>query len=80
MKIVGIKKLDFTTKDGDVIQGQQLFLTNPIEADKGEGDETEKVFLSTDKLAKMAFKPKLYDEVTVIYNKYGKCDRIEKAR
>lgn len=80
MKIIGIKKLDFTTKDGDVIKGQQLFLTSPIEPDKGEGDETDKVFLSAEKLSTMAFKPKLYDEVTVIYNKYGKCDRIEKAR
>lgn len=80
MKIIGIKKLDFTTKEGDVIKGQQLVLTGPIEPNKGEGEEAEKIFLSAEKLSKMLFKPKLYDEVTVVYNKYGKCDHIEKVK
>lgn len=79
MKIIGIKKLDFTGSDGNPVSGMQLFLTSPIEQEKGEGEETEKIFLSSDKLSKMLFKPKLRDEVTVVYNKYGKCDRIEKA-
>lgn len=44
MKIIGIKKLDFTIKEGDVIKGQQLVLTGPIEPNKGEGEEAEKFF------------------------------------
>lgn len=81
MKIIGIKKVDFTPRDGgSPVVGTQLFLTRPFEAGAGEGDEAKKVFLSAEKLSKMAYKPKLYDEVTVYYNEYGKVDTIEKAR
>lgn len=81
MKIIGIKKVNFTPRDGGVpVVGTQLFLTRPFAADVGEGDEAKKVFLSADKLSGMTYKPKLYDEVTVFYNEYGKVESIEKAR
>lgn len=81
MKIIGIKNVDFTPKDGGApVKGMQLFLTRPFEDGVGEGTEAKKIFLSADKLAKMLLKPKLNDEVTVFYNEYGKVDYIEKAR
>lgn len=80
MKIVGIKKVNFTDSGGKTVSGQSFFLSQPIEVGKGDGDEVKKVFLSTDKLSLMAYKPKLYDEVTVFYNEYGKAQSMERAK
>lgn len=81
MKIIGIKKVDFTPREGGApVVGTHLFLTRPFDASVGEGDEAKKVFLSAEKLSSMTYKPKLYDEVTVSYNEYGKVESIEKAR
>lgn len=75
MKVIGIRKLDFTGNDGKPVKGTQFFLSEPLEA-PAEGVSTEKVFLNLDALAQMGYTPKMGDNVEVRYNKYGKASAL----
>lgn len=75
MKVIGIRKLDFTGNDGKPVKGTQFFLSESLEA-PAEGVSTEKVFLKPDALAQMSYIPKMGDNVEVRYNKYGKASAL----
>ena len=72
MKVVGTMPTTFTGKDGTLISGTTLFVTEPIDPKKGKGERTDKLFLSTQKLADLPFVPAVGMEITVYYNKFGK--------
>ena len=75
MKLVGIKKSDFTVKDGPdkgkEIHGYNLYGAYDIVKD-GEGVAVERVYLTTDKLRSCGFKPVLGMAFHVTYNRFGK--------
>lgn len=77
MKIVGYRKSDFTAKDGNQVKGFNVFLETPITSG-GEGVQTEKIYLSEGKLAKMGvdLNEIFGKEVTLAYNRWGKVEQI----
>lgn len=74
MKVIGIRSSSFTASDGQQISGQNIYLTGPLE--KGEGLEALRVFVTMEKLANWPYRPKVGDEVEVVYNRYGKCEQM----
>lgn len=77
MKIIGIRPSSFTGEDKTQISGKSIYLTYPL--DKGEGLGSERIFVMDAKLSQWPYQPKVGDEVRVLYNRYGKCDGMEKA-
>lgn len=78
MKIIGIRPTSFKGDNGENVSGKNIYLTFPLE--KGEGLGAERIFLTEAKLSKFPYQPKVGDEVSVSYNRYGRCDGMEKAR
>ena len=77
MKIIGIRPLSFTGEDKTQISGRNIYLSYPLE--KGEGLGSERIFVTDAKLNKWLYQPKVGDEVTISYNRYGKCDGMSKV-
>lgn len=74
MKIIGIRPSSFTGNDGVQVNGLNIYMTEPLE--KGEGLEALRVFVTADKVSNWPYRPKVGDEVEIIYNRYGKCAEI----
>jgi len=72
MRVIGKRRVQFTTKDGTEIDGYSLYLGENIPPDQGEGEAVERAFFSKAKLAAFGYTPKVDDEVEVLYNRYGK--------
>ena len=75
MKIIGIKQLEFTGKDGTKVKGYTVFYSEPIEKD-GKGFAAEKFFISEKKRKDLETDFEVGDEITLLYNKYGKVAQI----
>ena len=78
MKIIGIRPSSFKGDKGEEITGKNIFMTYPL--DKGTGYGTERVFVTDIKLHDWSYKPAVGDEVQMFYNRYGRCDHMEKVR
>ncbi len=78
MKIIGIRSTSFKGEHGEQVSGMNVYLTFPLE--KGEGLGAERIFLTDAKLGKFPYQPKVGDEVNVTYNRFGRCESMEKAR
>lgn len=76
--IIGIRPSSFTGNDGQVVTGKNIYLTEPLE--QGEGLSADRVFVTDAKINKWTYKPKVGDQVTVLYNRFGKCDSIVSAQ
>lgn len=74
MEIVGIRPSSFKGDGGEQISGKNISLMYPLE--KGEGYGSERVFLTDAKLNQQDYQPVVGDAVTVVYNRYGRCDSI----
>ena len=72
MQVIGYRRADFRTDDGQQIEGWTIYLTEQRQG--VEGLATERTFLST---RKSAYQPQLGDELQVYYNKYGKVEHVE---
>ena len=79
MKLIGFKRNDFNTKEGVPITGYNLYLTYPVTGPEAEGMVAERIYVSDGKLAKCGYKPRVGDEVAVVYNRYGKPEAITKV-
>lgn len=77
MKIIGIRPTNFKGESGDAVSGKNFYVTYPLET--GEGQGSERIFVTDAKLNKWPYQPKVGDEVSVSYNRYGKCDGMSKA-
>lgn len=71
-EVVGMRSYEFQGKDGDKVQGMNLYLQ--WTEDKIAGVACEAVSVSMEKLD--GYDPSLGDEVRVGYNRYGKVDFI----
>lgn len=78
MKVVGFRKSSFKGDDGQQVSGVNVYLTYPL--DKGEGQGTDRVYLTDAKLAECGYTPKVGDEVRLEYNRWGKCSGIYPAK
>ena len=78
MKIIGIRPSSFKGDKGEEITGKNIFMTFPL--DKGAGLGCERVFVTDLKMADWPYKPVVGDEVRINYNRYGRCDSMEKVR
>ncbi len=77
MEIIGIRPSSFKAQDGTEVQGSNIYVTYPLE--QGTGYGSERIYMTQAKLSKMDYKPAVGDEVEVIYNRFGKCERIVPA-
>lgn len=72
MKVVGIRSSSFKGKDGEAVRGTNFYFIYPLEKGKGEGEGTDRVYLTEGRLSELDFIPTIGDEVAVEYNRYGK--------
>jgi len=71
--VIGRKRTNFTAGDtGQVINGVNFYTVYDSTADGLEGQMCERIFVTVDKLSKMAHNPKVGDSIEIIYNRYGK--------
>lgn len=73
--VFGKRRLHFTSKDGNEIDGLQLFYG--FVADNVDGLQTDKIFLSSKKFGDIAITTG--DDYEVTFDRNGKIETIEKA-
>lgn len=78
MKIIGIRPSSFKGDKGEEITGKNIYMTYPL--DQGTGLGCERVFVTDAKMVNWPYKPVVGDEVRINYNRFGRCDSMEKAR
>lgn len=72
MTVIGFRTTSFKGSEGDTISGMNIYVSEALPADKGEGQSADRLFFTMDKLLSCKYSPSLGDEVRVEYNKYGK--------
>lgn len=75
MKVVGIRKVDFTAQDGNRICGVSMYCSYPI-TKNGDGFAVDKIFLSDNKMSSCGYYPEVGDEIGVNYNRFGKVESV----
>lgn len=74
MKLIGFRESSFQPKDSNErIEGFNLYFAFP--EDNVTGEACERVFLSKKKMD--GYVPKLGDKIGLVYNRYGKVDRLD---
>lgn len=77
--IIGVNSMSFKGRDGNLVEGMNLYATTPLDPAKGgSGCSAEKFFLSQARLAELDFVPRVGDEVEVLYNRFGKIAAVRK--
>lgn len=78
MKIIGYRRNDFTSAEGNQITGCNIYIATEIDPRRGAGVSVERQYLSDKKLAKEEIDlAELMDrEVKVYYNRFGRVDSI----
>ena len=77
MTVIGYRRSEFDTKDGKHISGVNIYCTYPIKSDQGEGEGVERYYFTDEKLARSGYSPTIGDEITVLWNQYGKPESID---
>ena len=78
MEVIGIKDVNFKTKDGGTVQGVRLFVTDDS-VEVNVGVACESLFLSDTLLDKNNLRSgdiQLGDCLDIAYNKYGKISSV----
>lgn len=78
MEVIGIKEVNFKAKDGGIVQGVRLYVTDDS-VTVNAGVACEALFLSDNLLAKNNLRPgdfQLGDQLDICYNKYGKISSV----
>lgn len=71
-EILGVEDVNFTGRDGTLVQGANIYGATQVDPGRGIGRAAQKFFLSKAKLNALSFKPQPGQVVHVLYNKYGK--------
>lgn len=79
MKVIGIRHMSFKGNDGEMVNGTNVYLTEPLAKEDGEGLFCERIFVSDRIWSGLTYRPKVGDEVIIRYTRSGKCGDIEKA-
>lgn len=75
-EIIGTEGKSFTTKDGKLIEGADLYAKWAINPERGAGYKADRFFLSAAKLAALGFTPKPGQTVEIYYNRYGRVETM----
>ncbi len=75
MKIIGFKKVDFTPKGEQPIKGYKVFCT--LKDENTTGTSCDSFFVSDSRAA--GWVPEVGKDVELVYNKFGKIDRVVAA-
>lgn len=75
-ELIGVENKSFTTKDGKLIEGADLYAKWAINPERGAGYKTDRFFLSAAKLAALSFKPTPGQTVQIFYNRFGKVETM----
>ena len=76
MKVIGYKRSNFVSKEGNQITGIKVYCTYPLTGDDADGVGCDSFYLSDAKLARCGYTPLVGDEVNVSYNRFGKVEMI----
>ncbi|MEA4895244.1 MAG: hypothetical protein VB064_08270 [Oscillospiraceae bacterium] len=75
--IIGIQPTAFDTKDGTHIRGSSIYVTAALDPKRGgQGQSSDKFFLTDAKLAALDFTPAPGQVVAVLYNRFGKVQEL----
>ena len=80
MKLIGYRRNNFQTQEGNTVTGYNLYLAYPATGDDAAGLVAERIYMTDDKLAKSGYVPHEGDEVEIAYNSYGKPSNIRAVR
>lgn len=80
MKVIGFKKSDFKTTEGNMIHGVNLYLGYPLRGEDCGGMAVERYYMTDAKLAANGYTPRVDDTVEVAYNRYGKLESIRAVK
>ena len=75
MKLIGIKRDDYTNKNGYHVMGYKLHLSTPALRNDCIGEITDTVFVS-DPVFSTCDQVAVGDEISIAYNKYGKVSAV----
>lgn len=75
MKIIGIKNVKFTGKDGVLVTGFEVYYTEPI-ANNGNGFSSGKFFMTKKRRESLETDFEVNDEIELFYNRFGKVASI----
>ena len=76
-KVIGVSPTSFKGSDGTMVSGTTIYVSEPINPKRGQGESAEHFFLSAAKLADLVFSPAVGQEISVLYNRYGKVVTIK---
>ena len=79
MTLLGFQRSDFTLRDGSAtITGFNIYLAQPIPADKGKGRSVERFYVTDAKISACGFDltAAVGKEVAVRFNRFGKIDSL----
>lgn len=74
-EIIGLRPSVFKAQDGTEISGVNLYVTYNI-GKIGEGVAADRIYITTEKLARTGYSPKVGDIVNVSYNRWGKVEAV----
>ena len=75
MKVVGFRTVDFEDDKGKRISGISLYVIHP--EDGVQGCMAEKVFLSSDRLSELHYRPVIDEVISVGYGRRGRIASVE---
>lgn len=75
MKLIGIQRVDYTNKSGYHVMGYKLHLSTPATRNDCIGEITDAIFVS-DSVFATCDHLAVGDEVSIVYNKYGKVSGV----
>lgn len=77
-KLIGYKRADFTTKEGQTITGCNVYLSNEVDPRVGAGVSADRLYLSDAKMERenINLKNLVGKNVRAYFNRYGKLDSL----
>ena len=79
-KVIGVARNDFQIRGTDTqVTGVNIYLSDPIDLNKGKGLSTEKIYLTDRKISdnRIDVDSLLGKQVRVLYNRFGKVEAVE---
>lgn len=74
--VLGTEHVSFTTKEGLLMEGVNLYGKRPIDPKRGQGERAERFFLSAAKVAALPFKLRTAQRVEIVYNRWGRVETL----
>lgn len=76
IEIVGVKKVDFTGRDGNRVEGMNLYYTAAAQPGV-QGLEAGKLFVSNQKFRDLGISKIEEGSYEIFYNRFGKIDSLK---